>query len=270
MFYKIIKGLSDTPQYEHISGIILFDREVLEQYRKVDYDFDLRFAIADMGYDVRLIIGDGKYDLEVLPYVGMSVCPADAIREAQLRADFVLHRAGGDGCVWELLSILAADRRPDGPESYFNARMAEHQLIFKRMASDQPLVARIMSVGQALVERLREGGQLFFCGNGGSAVDAQHIAAEFVGRFYQERPALCAEALTTNTSILTAIGNDYGYERIFVRQLEAKARPEAGPCIWWIPWDSPAWTMCAFSMNRARPVRLRPTGSTQIRRASSW
>lgn len=162
LFYKIIKGLSDTPQYEHISGIILFDREVLEQYRKVDYDFDLRFAIADMGYDVRLIIGDGKYDLEVLPYVGMSVCPADAIREAQLRADFVLHRAGGDGCVWELLSILAADRRPDGPESYFNARMAEHQLIFKRMASDQPLVARIMSVGQALVERLREGGQLFF------------------------------------------------------------------------------------------------------------
>lgn len=171
-------------------------------------------------------IGDGKYDLEVLPYVGLSVCPADAVREARLQADVVLRRDGGDGCVWELLSVLETDRCPDKPENYLNARMAEHQLIFKRMASDQPLAARIMAVGQALTERLRKGGQLFLCGNGGSAADAQHIAAEFVGRFYQERPALCAEALTVNTSILTAIGNDYGYERVFARQLEAKAHPE--------------------------------------------
>jgi len=169
-------------------------------------------------------IGDGKYDLEILPYVGLSVCPADAIREARLKADIVLHRAGGDGCVWELLEILAADRRPDDPARYLRERMAEHQLIFKRMAADQALAAKIMAVGQALAERLQIGGQLFLCGNGGSAGDAQHIAAEFVGRFYRERPAFCAEALTTNTSVLTAIGNDYGYERIFARQLEAKAR----------------------------------------------
>lgn len=194
-------------------------KQKLETIRKLVGDLGLNMEQA--GY-----IGDGKYDLEVFPHVGLSACPADAIREAQLRADFVLHHVGGDGCVWELLSILAADRCPDSPEHYLNARMAEHQLIFKRMASDQLLAARIMSVGQALTERLREGGQLFLCGNGGSAADAQHIAAEFVGRFYRERPALCAEALTTNTSILTAIGNDYGYERIFVRQLEAKAHPE--------------------------------------------
>ena len=181
--------------------------------------------VGDLGLTMEqaAYIGDGKYDLEVLPHVGLSICPADAIREARLQADYVLHRAGGDGCVWELLSILATDRSPDSPQSYLNARMAEHQLIFKQMASDQPLAARIMSVGQAMVDRLRKGGQIFLCGNGGSAADAQHIAAEFVGRFYQERPALCAEALTTNTSILTAIGNDYGYERVFVRQLEAKA-----------------------------------------------
>lgn len=171
-------------------------------------------------------IGDGKYDLEVLPHVGLSVCPADAIREARIQADVVLHRNGGDGCVWELLDILAADRQPEAPSHYFYERMAEHQLMFKRMASDQRLVAAIMEVGQAMAERLRNGGQLFLCGNGGSAADAQHIAAEFVGRFYRERPALCAEALTVNTSILTAIGNDYGYERIFVRQLEAKAREQ--------------------------------------------
>lgn len=171
-------------------------------------------------------IGDGKYDLEVLPYVGLSVCPADAIYEARLQADVVLHRDGGGGCIWELLDILASDRRLDDPTRYFHARMAEHQLVLKQMASDQRLAADIMAVGQAMTARLREGGQLFLCGNGGSAADAQHIAAEFVGRFYQERPALCAEALTANTSILTAISNDYGYERIFVRQLEAKAKAQ--------------------------------------------
>ena len=63
------------------------------------------------------------------------------------------------------------------------------------------------------------------CGNGGSAADAQHIATEFVSRFYTERPGLNAEALSVNTSSLTAIGNDYSFERVFARQLEAKARP---------------------------------------------
>lgn len=171
-------------------------------------------------------IGDGKYDLEILPHVGLSVCPSDAIREARLQADVVLHRAGGEGCVWELLSVLETWQKPDSDSGrYFLSCMSDHQLIFKRIASDQVLTGKIASVGQELTGRLRKGGQLFLCGNGGSAADAQHIAAEFVGRFYRERPALQAEALTTNTSILTAIGNDYGYERIFVRQLEAKAEP---------------------------------------------
>lgn len=185
----------------------------------------IRELVRELGLSMEqtAYIGDGKYDLEVLPHVGLSACPADAIREARLTADVVLQKPGGEGCVWELLSILETDRQPENSIRYFNGRMAEHQLIFKKMASDQALTGKIMAVGQALAERLREGGQLFLCGNGGSAADAQHIAAEFVGRFYRERPALRAEALTTNTSILTAIGNDYGYERIFVRQLEAKA-----------------------------------------------
>lgn len=178
----------------------------------------------DCAMDQVAYIGDGKYDMDVLPHVGLSICPADAIQEVQLCADVVLHRSGGQGCVWEMLDILEHDRHPDDPVHYFNARMAEHQLILKRMSSDQTLVAKIMAIGQAITERVRDNGQIFLCGNGGSAADAQHIAAEFVGRFYKERPALKAEALTVNTSILTAIGNDYGYERIFVRQLEAKAQ----------------------------------------------
>lgn len=180
---------------------------------------ELELSMEEIAY-----IGDGKYDLEVLPHVGLSVCPADAIREARLMADVVLQRPGGEGCLWELLYILEIHRNPTDPIHFFRQRMDEHQVIFKRMVADQQLAGKIMAVGHAMTQRVREKGQIFLCGNGGSAADAQHIAAEFVGRFYKERPALCAEALTVNTSILTAIGNDYGYERIFVRQLEAKAK----------------------------------------------
>jgi len=79
-------------------------------------------------------------------------------------------------------------------------------------------------VGQAalqIVEALRAGGKLLCCGNGGSAADAQHIAAEFTGRYLKERRALPALALNANTSSLTAIGNDYGFDLVFARQLEA-------------------------------------------------
>lgn len=72
---------------------------------------------------------------------------------------------------------------------------------------------------------LQGGGKLLFFGNGGSAADAQHLAAEFVGRFVRERDGLAALALTTDSSILTAVGNDYGFEQIFARQVEALARP---------------------------------------------
>jgi D-sedoheptulose 7-phosphate isomerase len=75
----------------------------------------------------------------------------------------------------------------------------------------------------AIIDSLKKGGKLFIFGNGGSAADSQHIAAELVGRFKMERRALPAIALTTDTSILTAIANDYGYEAVFSRQLEALA-----------------------------------------------
>jgi len=80
------------------------------------------------------------------------------------------------------------------------------------------LVAEIAAV---VTDRLRQGGKVVFLGNGGSAADAQHLAAELMGRFQYERPALPAIALNTNTSILTAIGNDYSYDDVFTRQVEA-------------------------------------------------
>jgi D-sedoheptulose 7-phosphate isomerase len=86
-------------------------------------------------------------------------------------------------------------------------------------------VPMIVAIAERVVETFWRGGKLLLCGNGGSAADAQHIAAEFVSRFRRERRGLPAIALTTDTSILTAISNDYGYERVFARQVEALGRP---------------------------------------------
>lgn len=87
------------------------------------------------------------------------------------------------------------------------------------------MIPEIAQAAAWIVESYRHGGKLVLFGNGGSAGDAQHIAAELVGRFERERRALPAIALTTNTSILTAIGNDYGYNKIFSRQVEAWVQP---------------------------------------------
>lgn len=84
-------------------------------------------------------------------------------------------------------------------------------------------ISQIMQISEMVIESLKKGGKLIIFGNGGSASDAQHIAAELVGRFKKDRPALAALALTTNTSIITALANDFGYEVIFSRQLEALA-----------------------------------------------
>lgn len=85
-------------------------------------------------------------------------------------------------------------------------------------------VPRIEAVGAAAVDTLRAGGKLLLCGNGGSAADAQHIAAELVGRYMRARAGLPAIALTTDSSALTAIANDFGYEQVFARQVQALAR----------------------------------------------
>jgi len=84
-----------------------------------------------------------------------------------------------------------------------------------------PLQAKLEQAAAACIKSLREGGKILLAGNGGSAADAQHIAGEFVSRFAFDRPGLPAIALTTDTSILTAIGNDYGYEKLFARQVQA-------------------------------------------------
>jgi len=92
---------------------------------------------------------------------------------------------------------------------------------FARESTNQTLVRQIIEV---IVSCYRQNGKVLIFGNGGSAADAQHFAGELVSRFYFDRPGLSAFALTTDTSVLTAIGNDYGYENVFSRQVEASAK----------------------------------------------
>ena len=94
-----------------------------------------------------------------------------------------------------------------------------------KQAFFQAEVSRIVAQAEDMGERLRRGGRILICGNGGSAADAQHLAAELSGRYVKERKALAGIALTTDTSALTAIGNDYGFDQVFSRQVEALGRP---------------------------------------------
>lgn len=95
----------------------------------------------------------------------------------------------------------------------------------KRVAADPQLLASAARVARTIESALRAGGKVMLAGNGGSAADSQHLAAELVGRFERDRSALAAIALTSDTAMLTAIANDYGYEAVFARQVEAIGRP---------------------------------------------
>ena len=105
--------------------------------------------------------------------------------------------------------------------NYISGQIAETQRIMSVMLADQVLHMLLQEIATTCVSALRQGGKILLAGNGGSAADAQHIAGEFVSRFAFDRPGLPAIALTTDTSILTAIGNDYGYEKLFCRQIQA-------------------------------------------------
>jgi D-sedoheptulose 7-phosphate isomerase len=101
------------------------------------------------------------------------------------------------------------------------ARFTDHSKLVHKVMGSKKLMKNIALAGAIWKIAIETGHKILFCGNGGSAADSQHWAAEIVGRFQKERKGLPAIALTTDTSILTAIGNDYGFDRIFARQVEA-------------------------------------------------
>jgi D-sedoheptulose 7-phosphate isomerase len=100
-------------------------------------------------------------------------------------------------------------------------RIADSLAIKQAFLRNDKALALVADVARVVTTSIRGGGKVLFFGNGGSAADAQHLAAELAGRYLLERPGLPGLALTTNTSCLTAIGNDYGYDRVFARQLQA-------------------------------------------------
>lgn len=112
------------------------------------------------------------------------------------------------------------------PDNTFDQALAEHLSTFNALGALRPQVER---VGAVLAEALRAGGKVMLCGNGGSAADSQHIAAELTGRFRKDRAPLGGIALTTDTSALTSIGNDYAFDAVFERQVRGLGR--AGDCL---------------------------------------
>ena len=114
-----------------------------------------------------------------------------------------------------------ADTRNDELTAFFR----RSQQAVEKASADTKFMASVAAAAERIAASLKNGGKVLLAGNGGSAADAQHIAAELVGRFVNDRAPLAAVALTTDTSALTAIGNDYGFEQVFARQVSALARP---------------------------------------------
>lgn len=109
-------------------------------------------------------------------------------------------------------------------ETFWLKRIKEHQNVVQSFSEDHDLLKGLTEVASKIVSSIKSGHGIYICGNGGSAADAQHFAAELVGRFYKERAPINAEALTVNTSTITALANDYNFDGVFRRQLAAKAK----------------------------------------------
>ena len=109
--------------------------------------------------------------------------------------------------------------------SYFDQEVAKTVGVMQAMAGDADLQREVGRVAEACAGAIASGGKVMFCGNGGSAADSQHLAAELVGKLVFDRPGMAGLALTVDTSAITAIGNDFGYEFVFSRQVEAVGRP---------------------------------------------
>jgi D-sedoheptulose 7-phosphate isomerase len=172
-------------------------------------------------------IGDSDRDAPALARVGLGLAPANATPAAKAAAHRVLSRAGGEGAVAEAVALLLRLREEAEETEPMVAEMrriatdsiAAHQRLLEESLPTLALVA------QAFVLALRSGRKILLFGNGGSAADAQHVAGELVGRFLRESEPWPAIALTTDSSILTCVGNDWEFADVFARQVRALARP---------------------------------------------
>ena len=193
---------------------------------------------AGVGLDAVCYVGDSDRDAPALAAVGLGLAPRDASDEAKRTAAVVLSSPGGKGAVAEAVRLAFQSGEPlahtetaaaidpalgQGASTIIQEMIAESVAVQQEMA--RTLSPSILQAGQLIVRALAKGGKLLVFGNGGSAADAEHLAAELVGRFQRERAGLPAIALTANSSVLTALANDFGQSEVFSRQVEALGAP---------------------------------------------
>jgi len=145
--------------------------------------------------------------------------------------------------------------RRDQAAGYFKKTVGDLTAVLQKL--DDSHLEAVLALAQDVEASWRQGGKFLVCGNGGSAADAQHITAELVGRFLAERPGYPALALTTNSSVLTAVGNDYGYDHIFSRQVQALG--QAGDTLLVISTSGNS-ANCLLAVEEARRQGLRVHG----------
>lgn len=229
---KLIVGINSDESVKNIKG---FDRPFLSE--------DERKAILEglKAVDEVIVFNDltpEKLIEKIRPDV--LVKGGDWQTDEIIGADFVKKNGGdvyslplkGDFSSSKIVEkIKSVESKPEkisnSNENVVKASLKQHLEVIQKVFDNQ--INLIEECAEMLFQTLQDGNKILICGNGGSAADAQHLAAEFVGRYEQERRALPAIALTTDTSALTALANDYDFERIFSRQVEALARK--GDCL---------------------------------------
>ena len=182
---------------------------------------DIVRAIRSKECEYVVYIGDGKNDLSAFDEADYSACPRDAIEEAREKVDYILEDTAGSGCLWGLLKLsrlMKLRNRFDGTNIWKN-NLKEHQEVFKALYDDDEYQKSFLKAANILSNAFFSKKRAVIFGNGGSASDAQHIAAEFVGKYKCADLQFDMEALNVNSSIITAIGNDFKYEDIFARQI---------------------------------------------------
>jgi D-sedoheptulose 7-phosphate isomerase len=181
--------------------------------------------VHNLTLDDLCYVGDSDRDAPALEAVGLGLAPANATPAAKAAAHRVLNRAGGEGAVAEAITLIRrfSANGVNGVRPEFERIVRDSIAAHERLLDESLPV--LIDVAAVFVHALRAGHKLLFFGNGGSAADAQHIAGELVGRFLRESDPWPAIALTTDTSILTAVGNDWDFADIFARQVRALVRP---------------------------------------------
>jgi D-sedoheptulose 7-phosphate isomerase len=172
-------------------------------------------------------VGDGDRDAPALRRVGLGLAPLNATSSAKAAAHRVLSKSGGDGAIAETIELIRQSHMFQENASVLEKGM--HVIVRQSIEAHErllelslPILTQIM---QTFVRTIRTGNKILLFGNGGSAADAQHVAGELVGRFLQESEPWPVIALTTDSSIITAVGNDWEFAEIFARQVRALARP---------------------------------------------